>query len=417
MSPAHGWYKQQSSSTGKELLESPGKAEHPEDQTWDCAFRAPLASCMDVVIYHPVYGQEGSLALMTMTCALKLGNCHLMRAHMLLYYSPSNSREVASPHGFPRNRFSPAAQSSASGSACRQLVCMKTPSTGSVPKSLKCLSLSSEDSWEESSASHWAFAGNSNSRGPVHNSAAYRVTTGKGFCGLASEVRICLERFLNYVDKMEAINCWKWRHLQNRPDKAKQSFFLSPLTSIPASACQAEMNISEVRSHAWIWLTNCQSHSVKVPQTLNLKSIPFSLPKSCLFTSTVNHSYFSHHVSWHEPHLGSISRLPLTASIPLGLSYYLPLVRGCPHTGTFTSLQIYPVFLDEAVCWLKRLPLTSTQPLLHAKGPVPLLCNLSIWSSDRKKRDICYFLSTQETTSPSMGQWLDRNNIQSLSYS
>lgn len=43
---------------------------------------------------------------------------------------------------------------------------------------------------------------------PVHNSA-YQVTAGKGFCGLASEVRVCLEMFLNYVDKMEAINCWK----------------------------------------------------------------------------------------------------------------------------------------------------------------------------------------------------------------
>lgn len=41
---------------------------------------------------------------------------------------------------------------------------------------------------------------------PVHNSAAFRVTTGKGFCGLASEVRNCLEMFLNYVDKREAIN-------------------------------------------------------------------------------------------------------------------------------------------------------------------------------------------------------------------
>lgn len=44
---------------------------------------------------------------------------------------------------------------------------------------------------------------------PVHNSSAYQVTAGKGFCGLASEVRVCLEMFLNYVDKMEAINCWK----------------------------------------------------------------------------------------------------------------------------------------------------------------------------------------------------------------
>lgn len=57
--------------------------------------------------------QKGSLALMAMTSALELGNCHLTRAHMVLYCSHSSSREVASLHCFPRNRFSTAAQSSA----------------------------------------------------------------------------------------------------------------------------------------------------------------------------------------------------------------------------------------------------------------------------------------------------------------
>lgn len=66
-----GWHKQESSSTGKELLQSPGKGEHPENRTWDCAFRVGLAGWMDVVIYCIVCGQKGSLAVMTVTSALK----------------------------------------------------------------------------------------------------------------------------------------------------------------------------------------------------------------------------------------------------------------------------------------------------------------------------------------------------------
>lgn len=186
-----------------------GKGEHPEDQTWGCAFHAGLTGWMDVVIYCIICGQKRSLALMAVTSALKLGNCHLIRAHMVFYCSHSSSREVASPRRFPRNHFSSAAQSLALHSAYRQLVCMKTPSPGSMPKSLKFLSLSSEGTWEEDFASHCTFAGDGNSRGPATGSQLCCIPGHywQGILWLGHEVRICLQMFLNYVNKMEAINC------------------------------------------------------------------------------------------------------------------------------------------------------------------------------------------------------------------
>lgn len=64
-------------------------------------------------------------------------------------------------------------------------------------------------------------------------------------------------------------------------------------------------------------------------------------------------------------------------------------------------------------CLLTQKAVTYfTQLLLHAKGPVPLLCNLSIWSSDRKKET---FAISSECKRQSALLW--GNDLTEITYS